>query len=253
MHYAGVSCDMDRITAIAKKYKLYVVEDAAQGIGAYYKGRHLGTIGDIGAISFHETKNLTCGEGGVFLTNKKKIALSAEMIREKGTDRSRFLRGEVDKYTWRSVGSSFLLSDILSGVLLAQLHKITAINESRKKIYKIYMEEFKVLQNKGRITLPYIPTACKSNYHSFHILLPSRKQRDRCMAVLNEKGIKACFHYIPLHSSPFAKKNLGYKAKDLPITENLSGRLLRLPLYAGLKTVEIDYIVRNVRKVLKVL
>jgi len=250
IHYAGVSCDMDRILKTAKKYKLWVVEDAAHCLDAYYKGRHLGTIGDIGCISFHETKNLTCGEGGLFITDKEKLAHRAEIIREKGTDRTKFLRGEVDKYTWRSVGSSFLLSDILSSVLLAQVKKIKKIRKKRQEIFNFYIEKLKPLEKKGFLKLPYIPPHCKTNYHIFYILLPNEKARNYCKEFLNGKGIQAAFHYLPLHLSPYAKKHLGFKKGDLPVTEDLAARLLRLPLYPGLSFKKVEFIIDTLKKAL---
>jgi len=251
MHYGGISCDMNRIMNIAQKYNLFVIEDAAQCIGSYYNNRHLGTIGDVGCISFHQTKNISCGEGGLIIVKNKRLSKKVEVIREKGTDRMSFLRGEIDKYTWREVGSSYLLSDILASLLLAQVERMKYIIGKRKRIFDFYIKNLSLLERKGKLKLPKIPLYAKSNYHLFYILLPNKKIRDYCMKELNKNGIGATFHFLPLHSSPFAKKYLGYKGKDLPVTENLSQRLLRLPIFPNLKMSEALYIVENICKILR--
>jgi len=248
VHYAGVSCDMDAIMKIARKYNLKIIEDAAQAFGAYYRNKPLGSIGDAGCVSFHQTKNISCGEGGLFLTRNLLLARKAEIIREKGTDRNRFLRGEVDKYSWRGIGSSFLLSDIQSAVLLAQSGKNGEIITKRKKIYELYMERLKPLEAAGHLKLPAIPAYAKSNYHIFHILLGSRKTRDRLSVFLNKRGVSAVFHFIPLHSSPFAVRNLGYAKKDLPLTERLSSELLRLPVFPELTVREAEFAADSVHR-----
>ncbi|NFA95917.1 dTDP-4-amino-4,6-dideoxygalactose transaminase [Clostridium botulinum] len=248
VHYAGVSCDMDSIMSIAKKYNLRVVEDAAQGVNAKYKGRYLGTIGDVGCYSFHETKNYSSGEGGSILVNNN-MCNRVEIIREKGTNRSQFFRGEVDKYTWVDIGSSYLPSDILASFLWAQFEKIDKIQQMRKKVYDLYYFELEDLERKGKLRLPIIPKCCESNYHMFYILLNSEKERDRLMYNLKEKGIGAAFHYIPLHESPMGQK-LGYRFGNLHITEDLSRRILRLPIYPELKTHEIEYIAKNIKCIL---
>ncbi|MEA4828348.1 MAG: dTDP-4-amino-4,6-dideoxygalactose transaminase [Clostridium sp.] len=245
VHYAGVSCDMDAIMEIAKNNDLKVIEDAAQGVNAKYKDKYLGTIGDIGCYSFHETKNYSCGEGGAILLNDNKLIETAEIIREKGTNRSKFFRGEVDKYNWVNVGSSYLPSDILAAFLWAQFEKLEEINSMRKDIHKTYYDGLKVLQDKGILRLPIIPKECMSNYHMFYILLNSEKERNYLMDKLKKYDISAAFHYLPLHTSPMGIK-LGYKKGDLPKTEDLSGRLLRLPMYAELKNEEINYIVEKI-------
>lgn len=250
VHYAGVSCDMDGIMSIAKEYDLKVVEDAAQGVNAKYKDKYLGTIGDIGCYSFHETKNYICGEGGAILINKdEELVKRAEIIREKGTNRSQFFREEVDKYTWVDIGSSYLPSDILAAILWAQFERLDEINDMREKIHKSYYNRLYDLENQGKLRLPLIPKDCESNYHIFYILLNTEEKRNHIMDKLRENGISAVFHYIPLHTSPMGLK-LGYKKGDLPKTENLSGRLLRLPIYAELKDKEINYIIEKIHDLL---
>lgn len=247
VHYAGVSCDMDYIMNIAREYNLNVVEDAAQGVNAKYKGKYLGTIGDIGCYSFHETKNYSSGEGGaISINNDANLAIRAEIIREKGTNRSQFFRGEVDKYTWVDVGSSYLPSDINAAFLLAQFEKLDQIQQKRKNIYKLYYEGLKELQDKEKLKLPTIPEYCESNYHMFYILLNSEKERNELMDKLKENEILSVFHYIPLHTSPMGIK-YGYKLGDLPITEDLSGRILRLPMFMELKEANIQYIIENIK------
>ncbi|OOM77945.1 dTDP-4-amino-4,6-dideoxygalactose transaminase [Clostridium puniceum] len=250
VHYAGVSCDMDYIMNLAKEYNLKVVEDAAQGVNAKYKGKYLGTIGDMGCYSFHETKNYSSGEGGAISINRNENLIKrAEIIREKGTNRSQFFRGEVDKYTWVDMGSSYLPSDILAAVLWAQFEKLNEIQQKRKNIYETYYEGLKNLQQKGKLRLPFIPEECESNYHMFYILLNSNEERNYLMDNLKEKEINSVFHYIPLHVSPMGKK-LGYKIGDLPKTENLSGRLLRLPMYVDLTKEEQIYVINSIHKIL---
>lgn len=243
VHYAGVACDMDAIMDLSKMYGLKVVEDAAQGVNAKYKNKYLGTIGDMGAYSFHETKNYSCGEGGALLINKdERLIKRAEIIREKGTNRSQFFRGEVDKYTWVDIGSSYLMSDILAAILYSQFEKLEEIQEKRKLIYNEYYNGLKQLQNEEKVRLPMIPDYCSSNYHIFYILLPTEQQRNDLMDYLKQKKVWAVFHYIPLHISPMGKK-LGYKKGDLFLTEDLSSRLLRLPIYPGLSRDEVGYII----------
>lgn len=247
VHYAGVSCDMDAVMKIAAASGLKVVEDAAQGVNARYRGRYLGTIGDIGCYSFHATKNYTCGEGGAILINHDpRLMARAEIIREKGTNRSRFLRGEVDKYTWVDVGSSFLPADILAAFLLAQFEKLDQITAKRKKIHELYYNGLQDLERQGILRLPVIPGECQSNYHMFYILLNSEKERNYLLHRLKAKGIQALFHYVPLHTSAMGSQ-LGYKAGALPKTEDLSGRLLRLPMYVGLSANKINYILSVLR------
>lgn len=251
VHYAGISCGMERIMRIADDNNLKVVEDAAQGVNAKYCERYLGTIGDIGCYSFHETKNYSCGEGGAILINSanKDLIERAEIIREKGTNRSKFYRGEIDKYTWVDIGSSFLPSDILAAFLYAQLEKMDDIKNRRKEIYDYYDEGLENLEKNGKLRRPIIPDKCDSNYHMFYILLNSNAERDNVMDRLKEKGIMAVFHYIPLHLSPMGRK-YGYKSGDLAMTEDLSSRLLRLPMYYELTRTEQDYIIENLYDIL---
>jgi dTDP-4-amino-4,6-dideoxygalactose transaminase len=251
VHYAGVSAGMEEICAIAKAHGLMVIEDAAQGVNAQYKGKYLGTIGDMGALSFHDTKNYVSGEGGAFLTQDEQLARNAEIIREKGTNRANFLRGEVDKYTWVDLGSSYVLSEILAAVLKCQLNQLEKIQSKRKKIYTAYMEGFKDLARHERIRLPIIPEYCTSNYHIFHVLLPSTEQRDHVIRMLKEYGISSTFHYIPLHSSPYALKSLRTQGVKLPVTDRISNTLLRLPIYPQLTNEKVHYVIEKVRGILK--
>ena len=252
VHYAGVACDMDHIMNIANEYDIKVVEDAAQGVNAKYKDKYLGTIGHIGCYSFHETKNYSSGEGGAILINSQdeKLIERAEIIREKGTNRSKFFRGQVDKYTWVDVGSSYLPSDILAAILYAQFEKLEEINIKRENIYNNYNNELKELEQKGLLRLPIVPSYSKINYHMFYIILNSEKERNDLMNKLKEKGIGSVFHYIPLHTSPMGE-SFGYKVGDFPITEDMSSRLLRLPMYAGLSENEQQYIIESIYECLK--
>lgn len=250
VHYGGVGCEMDAVIKIAGKNRLYVVEDAAQGIGAEYKGRHLGTIGDFGALSFHETKNCICGEGGALLINNKRYIERAEIVREKGTNRSKFFRGEVDKYTWVDVGSSYLPSDLLAAFLYAQLENMDKITRRRREIFNFYSRELSPLSRDGVMQLPAVPSHCLPNYHMFYIMLESRKVRDGLLGYLKSKGIHTVFHYIPLHLSPVGR-SMGYRMGQLPVTESASGRLLRLPFYYSLTGSETDRVVANIKRFFK--
>jgi dTDP-4-amino-4,6-dideoxygalactose transaminase len=230
VHYAGVGCEMSRIMAIAGAHGLIVVEDAAQGVNAFYGGRALGSIGHLGVYSFHDTKNVVCGEGGAICVNAPELQERAEIVRDKGTNRSQFFRGEVDKYTWVDIGSSFLPSELACAFLCAQLEALDAIRERRQAITRFYHERFAPLERAGLLRLPVVPEACESPCCTFHIVLPSEAVRDALMAHLRQHGVSAVFHYVPLHSSPMGEK-LGYKKGDLPLTEEMSGRLLRLPAF----------------------
>jgi dTDP-4-amino-4,6-dideoxygalactose transaminase len=241
VHYAGVACEMDSIMGLAKKYGLQVIEDAAQGVYAKYKGQYLGTIGDIGTYSFHETKNFNCGEGGAITLNGDQYYERAEIIREKGTNRSQFLRGSADKYTWVDKGSSYLPSDLLAAFLYAQLEHMKVITRKRKEIYELYYELLKPLSKAGHIVLPTIPSSCETNYHMFHILLQNNEIRMALIGFLLENQIQSVFHYVPLHSSPMGLA-LGNKNGDLPVTENISERVLRLPFYYELTLESIVHI-----------
>lgn len=249
VHYAGVSCDMDKIMQIAKKHNLQVIEDAAQGVLAYYKGKPLGTIGDYGCFSFHETKNYCMGEGGGIVVKDDNKFKQAEIIREKGTNRSQFIRGTVDKYTWHEVGSSFLPSDILAALLLAQLERSEEIMQKRMHIWNTYNEAFLELEKQGKLIRPYIPEYAKHNAHMYYIILPTEEIRNKVMDKLKQKEISSVFHYIPLHTSPMGLK-LGYKQGDLPKTEEYSARLLRLPLYADMSEEEIEKVCKSLKIIL---
>lgn len=251
VHYAGVICDMDKIKDIAKKHNLLVIEDAAQAVGSYYKGTQAaGTIGDMGCYSFHETKNYAMGEGGALIVKDNELFKKAEIIREKGTDRSQFIRGEVDKYTWRDVGSSFLPSDILAAMLYGQMQRFDEIMKARLSIWNHYYSDLECLESDGKIIRPFIPEYSTHNAHMFYIILPTKDIRDEMILKLREKGIQSVFHYIPLHSSPMGE-TFGYKRGDLPITEEYSERLLRLPLYADLTESETQYVIDSVKECLK--
>ena len=242
VHYAGVACAMEPIMAIARKYGLRVVEDAAQAVGAYGNGRALGSIGDLGTYSFHETKNYTCGEGGALCVNDPTLVERAEILRDKGTNRAQFFRGLVDKYTWTDVGSSYVPSEICSAFLCAQLELLDEIRARRRAAFEYYHDRFADLEDEGLIRRPVIPLECESNYHLYYLLLPTHDLRDALMAHLNALGINAVFHYIPLHSSPMGRK-FGYRAGELPVTENVSGRLLRLPFFFEISREEQDEVV----------
>ncbi len=230
VHYAGVGCEMDRIMTIAEKHNLLVVEDAAQGVNAFYDGRALGSIGHLGAYSFHETKNYICGEGGALCVNDPKFIERAEIIRDKGTNRQKFCRGEVDKYTWVDVGSSYVPSEIASAFLYGQLEMFVPIAKRRQAIYQFYRRQLKSLEGEGLLRLPCTPEDCTSNYHLFYILARDAETRDDLLAHLKSNGIGAVFHYVPLHTSPMGRK-FGGREGTLRVTEDLSARLIRLPFY----------------------
>jgi dTDP-4-amino-4,6-dideoxygalactose transaminase len=233
VHYAGVACEMDTIMSIARRHGLKVVEDAAQGVMASYKGRVLGSIGDLGAYSFHETKNVIAGEGGSLLVNDPALAVRAEIIREKGTDRSRFFRGEVDKYTWQEVGSSFLPGELIAAFLWAQLEEADRITRQRLASWRHYHALLETLENKGILRRPIVPEECQHNAHMYYVLLAPEIDRQAVLDEFKRNGIGAVFHYVPLHSSP-AGQRYGRTHGDLKVTDVLSERLIRLPLWAGL-------------------
>lgn len=232
VHYAGVACEMDTIMTIAHRHALKVVEDAAQGVMSSYKGRALGSIGDLGAFSFHETKNVISGEGGALLVNDPELALRAEIIREKGTDRSRFFRGEVDKYTWQEVGSSFLPGELIAAFLWAQLEEAERITNERRASWARYHEMLESLEAKGIIRRPVIPEGCQHNAHMYYLLLSPGIDRQRVLDGLKREQIFAVFHYVPLHSSP-AGQRYGRVQGSLEVTNYQSDRLIRLPLWVG--------------------
>lgn len=247
VHYAGVGCEMDTIMKIANDYNLLVVEDAAQGVMASYKGKALGSIGDFGCFSFHETKNYSMGEGGAILIRDEKHSELAEIIREKGTDRSKFLRGQVDKYTWVELGSSYLPSDMNAAFLYAQLKCCDLINDDRLRSWSQYMEELRQLCDLGYLELPKIPKECKHNAHMFYIKTKDIEERKQLISVLKDKGIAAVFHYVPLHTAPAGKKYGRFNGKDEYTTKE-SERILRLPMFFGLKESEISEVCDVIRK-----
>jgi len=230
VHYAGVACEMDTIMTIARRHGLVVVEDAAQGVFASYKGRWLGTIGDLGCYSFHETKNIVCGEGGALLVNDERHAKRAEILREKGTNRSQFLRGQVDKYTWVDVGSSWVPSDILAAYLVGQLENGERITTRRGELCAAYARLLAPLAARGLLRLPIVPDECVSNHHMFYLIMADGDARSALMSHLRSAGYMATFHYVPLHTSPVGR-SYGWQEGSLPVTEDLSARLLRLPLF----------------------
>lgn len=246
VHYAGVGCDMDKIMEIAKEHNLFVVEDAAQGMMAKYKGKYLGTIGDFGSYSFHETKNYTMGEGGTININDCEYIERGEIIREKGTNRTKFYRGEIDKYSWVDEGSSYLPSEMNAAYLYAQLEQADDINKDRITTWNRYYNGLYKLKEEGRIDLPYIPSECEHNAHMFYIKLSDLEERTKMINYLREKGIYAVFHYIPLHSSLAGKLYGEFVGADVYTTKE-SERLLRLPLFYGLKTELTDYIIDCVK------
>lgn len=246
VHYAGVGCEMDAIMDTAKNHGIFVVEDAAQGVNSCYKEKYLGTIGHLGAYSFHETKNFICGEGGALVVNDESFVERAEIIREKGTNRSKFFRGEVDKYTWVDIGSSYLPSEILAAFLLAQLEEAETITEKRLKIYQHYYTSLAPLENKGYIRLPYCGDECMHNAHIFYFIVNTKKEdRDRLIRYLKEKKINTVFHYVPLHDSVMGRK-MGYSPGDFPATESISERIIRLPCYFELSEKEQDRVIAGI-------
>ena len=239
VHYAGVGCEMDTILDIGRKHGIRVVEDAAQGVMSTYKGRGLGSLGDFGCYSFHETKNYSMGEGGAILIRNEADIERAEIVREKGTDRSRFLRGQVDKYTWVDCGSSYLPSDINAAYLWAQLEEADKINQNRLASWNMYYERLKPLEEKGILQLPYIPAECEHNAHMFYIKTGGLEERTALTAYLKDAGVGSAFHYVPLHSAP-AGERFGVMAGEDRYTTNTHERLLRLPMYYGLTEEEIE-------------
>jgi len=233
VHYAGVACEMDAIMSIAQGHKLLVIEDAAQAVMSAYKGKPLGTIGHLGAYSFHETKNIISGEGGALLVNDDRFAERAEIIREKGTNRSQFFRGQIDKYTWVDIGSSYLPGEVIAAFLWAQMEEALSITQRRLDIWRQYHAALSPLEDAGKLRRPIIPEGCQHNAHMYYILLESLKKRTEVIAQLKEQGVNAVFHYVPLHSSP-AGKRYGRTCGELRHTDNLADRLLRLPLWVGM-------------------
>lgn len=250
VHYAGVSCEMDTIMKIARKHGIKVVEDAAQGVMSSYKGKALGSIGNLGAFSFHETKNVISGEGGALLVNDPQFSLRAEMIREKGTDRSRFFRGEVDKYTWQEIGSSFLPGELIAAFLWAQLEEAKLITDARLRIWDIYHSLLAPLEDEGMLRRPIIPIDCQHNAHMYYVLLNPKLDRQAILSELKRHEIYAVFHYVPLHSAP-AGKRFAKVHGSMAVTESQSERLLRLPLWVGLEQEQQHRIVDVLTRAIK--
>jgi dTDP-4-amino-4,6-dideoxygalactose transaminase len=240
VHYAGIACDMDTVMALAAKHNLFVIEDAAQAIDSYYKGRPLGSIGHMSAFSFHETKNIISGEGGMLAINDEQFIQRSEIIREKGTNRSQFFRGEVDKYSWVDIGSSFLPSDIIAAFLFAQLENLDHIQEKRIALWHKYFENLNVLVEKGHLKLPTIPDYATNNGHMFYIVVNDAKSRQALIEHLKNKGIYAVFHYLSLHESPFYANK--YQGEALIHSDNFTDCLIRLPMFYDLTEEQVDYI-----------
>ena len=247
VHYAGVGCEMDAIMEIANRHHILVIEDNAHGLFGKYKGKNLGTFGILAAQSFHETKNFTSGEGGALLINDNKYIDGAEILREKGTNRSRFFRGQVDKYTWVDVGSSYLPSDMLAAYLLAQLEVREQIQSARRGIWETYYRELGAWAEENNVQLPFVPAHCEQAYHMFYVLFPSLEKRQAAIAHLKERGILSVFHYLPLHLSPMGEK-YGGKAGDCAVTERVSDQLLRLPFYTNMTEEEQTTVIDAVKE-----
>jgi dTDP-4-amino-4,6-dideoxygalactose transaminase len=246
VHYAGVGCEMDTILAIARRHGIAVVEDNAHGLYGRYRGRYLGTFGQLAALSFHETKNFSCGEGGALLINDAQFNERAEILREKGTDRSRFFRGEIDKYNWVDVGSSYLPSDLLAAFLRAQLEHREQIQSARRRVWENYIRELSGWAADYGVRLPTIPPECEQSYHMFYLILPSLDRRHALISHLLQREILAVFHYLPLHLSPMGR-TFGGREGDCPVTEKLAERLLRLPFYTGMTDLEQMQVIDAVR------
>ena len=246
VHYAGVGCEMDAITSLARQHGIAVVEDNAHGLYGKYRGRYLGTLGQLATLSFHETKNFTCGEGGALLINDARFNPRAEILREKGTDRSRFFRGEIDKYTWVDVGSSYLPADLLAAFLSAQLEHRDQIQSMRRQIWESYARELASWAEASGIRLPIVPAECEQSYHMFYVIMPSFESRQALISHLAGFGILAVFHYLPLHLSPMGLR-FGGRQGDCPVTEDLANRLLRLPFFTGMSSSEQSEVIEAVR------
>ncbi|MBS0424255.1 MAG: dTDP-4-amino-4,6-dideoxygalactose transaminase [Proteobacteria bacterium] len=250
IHYAGVSCEMDTILSIAVRHNLKIVEDAAQGVMSTYKGRSLGSIGHLGAYSFHETKNVISGEGGCLLINDPSLTHQAEIIREKGTNRSQFFRGHVDKYTWQDVGSSFLPGELISAFLWAQLEEAEQITKHRLDLWDEYHQLLEPLENQGLLRRPIIPDGCLHNAHMYYVLLSNEFSRDKVLQKMKDEGIGAIFHYIPLHSAPAGKK-FGRVSGEMKNTNSCAERVIRLPLWIGLSQTQQQKVVTTLENAIK--
>ena len=247
VHYAGVSCEMDTIMDIAKRHNLYVVEDAAQGLMSFYKGKALGNIGDFGCLSFHETKNYSMGEGGALMIQDKARVEDAEILREKGTNRSKFFRGQIDKYTWMNYGSSYLPSELNAAYLWAQLEKADAIYDSRMSAWNYYNAELAELQKDGYVELPHVPEGCVHNAHMFYVKAKDLEERTRLIQYMNDRDVNCVFHYIPLHSAPAGKKFGQFVGEDRYTTVE-SERLMRLPMWYGITEKETAQVVKTLKE-----
>lgn len=250
VHYAGVSCEMDEIIRIAKKYNLYVIEDAAQGLMSFYKGKALGTIGDYGCFSFHETKNYSMGEGGALLIADETQVEAAEILREKGTNRSKFYRGQIDKYTWMNYGSSYLPSELNAAYLWAQLEMADEINESRMNAWKYYYNELSDMQKAGYIELPSVPEGCIHNAHMFYVKAKDLEERSQLIQYMNERDVNCVFHYIPLHSAPAGRRFGEFVGEDVYTTKE-SERLMRLPMFYGITEEQTEKVVKTLKNFYK--
>lgn len=250
VHYAGVSCEMDTIMDIARRHNLCVIEDAAQGVMSKYKGKALGTIGDFGCYSFHETKNYSMGEGGALLIKNADMIESAEILREKGTNRSKFFRGQIDKYTWVNYGSSYLPSELNAAYLWAELEEADKVNENRLASWNHYYEGLSELSEQGKINLPVVPEGCEHNAHMFYIKAKDLEERTRLISFMKEQGVGCVFHYIPLHSAPAGRKFGRFYGEDVYTTRE-SERLMRLPMYYGLEAEQIDYVIEKIKEFYK--
>lgn len=247
VHYAGVACEMGTIMAIAEKHHLKVIEDAAQGVMSTYRGKYLGTIGDFGCYSFHETKNYSMGEGGALIINRPEYVERAEILREKGTNRSKFFRGQVDKYTWVDIGDSYLPSELNAAYLLAQLQRAQEIYDDRMGTWQKYWEAFRPLAEQGKVEIPVIPSDCRHNAHMFYLKLADLEERTRFIECMKGQGVHCVFHYIPLHSSPAGKKYGRFHGEDVHTTKE-SERLVRLPMYYHMEQKDIDHVTEKVKE-----
>jgi dTDP-4-amino-4,6-dideoxygalactose transaminase len=250
VHYAGIACDLAAVRKVARAHGLAIFEDAAQAIGATWRGRHLGTLGAAGCVSFHSTKNITCGEGGALLTNSARIARAADIAREKGTNRSAFLRGEIDKYTWVGRGGSHVMSDLLAGILAVQLGRLATVNRRRMQIWELYHRELAALEDNGLLQRPVVPAGAQHNAHAYVIVARSAALQRRLLAGLRAAGIRATFHFQPLHRSPYARRVLGLRQR-LPATESVARRLVRLPLFADMTPAQARFVARQVRELIR--
>lgn len=250
VHYAGVGCEMDKIIEIANRHEIAVIEDNAHGLFGKYRGRWLGTLGCLATQSFHETKNITCGEGGALLINAKKFIERAEIIREKGTNRTRFFRGQVDKYSWVDVGSSYVMSDILAAFLYGQLEKWQEIQKKRKYSWKRYHEELSYWAEQNGVRRPIVPEHCEQAYHMYYLLMPTAECRSKFIALLKDRGVMAVFHYLPLNTSNFALRMVekGWQKFQCPITEDVTDRIVRLPFYTNMSYNDQTRVIEEVLK-----